>query len=60
MRDVVYFHGHGMTRALLVLGIWAIVGATVVIAVNVLRANTGPAIRIPRATPVRSALRRSK
>jgi hypothetical protein len=39
IRDVVYFHGHGTSGALLVLGIWAVAGATVVIAVNVLRAS---------------------
>jgi hypothetical protein len=43
MRDVVYFHGHGMTYALLVLGLWAILGATVVITVNTLRARARPA-----------------
>jgi hypothetical protein len=43
MRDVVYFHGHGMTPALLVLGIWAILGAATVITVNTLRARTKPA-----------------
>ena len=41
MRDVVYFHGHGMTHALLVLSIYAILGATVVLAVHVL--HTRPA-----------------
>jgi hypothetical protein len=43
MRDVVYFHGHDMTHALLVLGIWAILGATVVVALNILRARARPA-----------------
>jgi hypothetical protein len=43
MRDVVYFHGHGMTDAILVLSIWAVVGATVVITVNMLRARARPA-----------------
>jgi hypothetical protein len=38
MRDVVYFHGHGMTHALLVLGIYAILGATTVFTVQILRA----------------------
>jgi hypothetical protein len=37
MRDVVYFHGHGMTNALLVLGLWAALGATVAVTVNILR-----------------------
>jgi hypothetical protein len=44
MRDVVYFHGHGMTRALIVLGAYAVVGATVVLSVQAYRART------PRAT----------
>jgi hypothetical protein len=43
MRDVVYFHGHGMTHALLVLGMWAILGVTVVVTVTVLRARAQPA-----------------
>lgn len=43
MRDVVYFHGHGMTHALLVLGIYAILGATVVFTVHALRARVKPA-----------------
>ena len=43
MRDVVYFHGHGMTNALLVLGTWVIAGAAVAITVNVLRGRPGPA-----------------
>jgi hypothetical protein len=37
MRDVVYFHGHGMTNALLVLGLWAALGAAVAVTVNILR-----------------------
>jgi hypothetical protein len=32
-----------MTHALLVLGIWAIAGATIVITLNILRARTRPA-----------------
>jgi hypothetical protein len=43
MRDVVYFHGHGMTHALLVLGIFAILGATVVFTAQILRARARPA-----------------
>jgi hypothetical protein len=45
MRDVVYFHGHGMAYALLVLGLWAVLGAAVVITVNILRARARPATR---------------
>ncbi len=40
MRDVVYFDGHGMTNALLVLGLWAVLGAAVAIAVNMLRMSS--------------------
>jgi hypothetical protein len=43
MRDVVYFHGHGMTQALIVLSAYAIAGATVVITVNIIRARAKPA-----------------
>lgn len=39
MRDVVYFHGHGTTHALLVLGTFAILGATSAITVYRLRAR---------------------
>jgi hypothetical protein len=44
MRDVVYFHGHGTTHALLVLGIYPILGATVVLIVHTIRARAKPAI----------------
>jgi hypothetical protein len=37
IRDVVYFHGNGMTHALLVLGIYAILGAAVVFTVQLFR-----------------------
>ena len=40
MRDVVYFHGHGMTHALLVLSIYAILGATTVFTLQILRTPT--------------------
>ena len=43
LHDVVYFHGHGMTHALLVLGTYAIVGAAVVFTVSTLRARAKPA-----------------
>ena len=45
MRDVVYFHGHGMGYALLVLGLWAVLGATFVVTVHILRARARVAIR---------------
>ena len=37
MRDVVYFHGHGMTHALVVLGAYAILGTVVVFSVHYFR-----------------------
>jgi hypothetical protein len=43
MRDVVYFHGHGTTHALLVLSIYAILGAAGAIAASRLRAPASPA-----------------
>jgi hypothetical protein len=43
MRDVVYFQGHGMTQALLVLGIYIVLGATVALTVNAVRARARPA-----------------
>jgi Protein of unknown function (DUF3533) len=43
MRDVVYFHGHGMTRALLVLALYAILGAIVVFTVHYIRGRARPA-----------------
>ncbi len=39
MRDVVYFHGHGMAGALIVLGTYAVVGAVVVLTVSTTRAR---------------------
>jgi hypothetical protein len=39
MRDVVYFHGHGMTQAVLVLCAYAILGAAVVVTVDIHRAR---------------------
>jgi len=38
MRDIVYFNGHGMTRALVVLGLYAVLGAAVALTVSALRA----------------------
>jgi hypothetical protein len=43
MRDVVYFSGHGMTRALVVLGTYAILGTIVVFTVHTLCARAEPA-----------------
>ena len=39
MRDVVYFHGHGMAGALIVLGTYAVAGAVVVLTVSTTRAR---------------------
>ena len=43
LRDVVYFHGHGSTRALIVLALYAIVGFAVAIGVYRFRVRTEPA-----------------
>jgi hypothetical protein len=42
MRDVVYFHGHGSSQALLVLALYAIVGAILVVAVYRLQGRPAP------------------
>jgi hypothetical protein len=42
MRDVVYFHGHGIAHAMLVLALWAIVGTAVVFTVHILRSRAPP------------------
>jgi hypothetical protein len=39
MRDVVYFHGHGMANALIVLGTYAVLGAIIVFTVSTARAR---------------------
>jgi hypothetical protein len=41
-RDVVYFHGQGIGRALLVLSLWIVAGTAVVVTLYVLRARTSP------------------
>jgi hypothetical protein len=51
LRDVVYFHGHGMTDALIVLGLWAVLGATVAITVNTLRSRSRSAGADRRVVP---------
>jgi hypothetical protein len=43
LRDVVYFHGHGSTRALIVLALYALVGFAVATGVYRLRCHTKPA-----------------
>lgn len=42
MRDVVYFDGHGAAGTLLVLGIYAILGAIGAVTIDRLRARAGP------------------
>jgi hypothetical protein len=39
MRDAVYFHGHGMTDALIVLGTYAVVGATLALVAGTIKAR---------------------
>jgi hypothetical protein len=51
LRDVVYFHGHGISRALIVLGIWVAAGAAVVAVVQVRRARTSFASASARPVP---------
>jgi hypothetical protein len=50
IRDVVYFHGQGIGRALLVLGVWILAGIAIVVALQVLRARTS-SVPVP-ARPV--------
>jgi hypothetical protein len=40
MRDVVYFHGHGMTHAISVLAVYAFLGGTIALAESTLRARS--------------------
>jgi Protein of unknown function (DUF3533) len=42
MRDVVYFHAHGATRALLVLAAYAILGISLALTVDIVRARERP------------------
>jgi hypothetical protein len=42
LRDVVYFHGHGMTDALVVLCLYPVLGAAVAITVNAVRTRDQP------------------
>jgi hypothetical protein len=51
LRDVVYFHGHGISRALIVLGIWVAAGAAVVAVVQIRRARTSFASASARSVP---------
>jgi hypothetical protein len=50
MRDVVYFHGHGMTGALLVLAAYTILGTIVVLTVNAVRRRQSR--RVHRTDPL--------
>ena len=43
MRDVVYFHGHGSSRELIVLGVYAVLGAAVAMIAYRLRVGAGAA-----------------
>ena len=43
MRDVVYFHGHGCTHALIVLALYAVLGAGVAMTAYRLRVRPGAA-----------------
>jgi hypothetical protein len=48
MRDVVYFNGHGSADALIVLSLYAVVGAVMAIVVAMVRAGTRSREREPR------------
>jgi hypothetical protein len=50
MHDVVYFQGHGMTAALLVLATYAILGTVVVLTVSAVRGQQTR--RMHQADPV--------
>lgn len=43
LRDIVYFHGHGATRELLVMAAYAILGASVTLIVHTVRSRAKPA-----------------
>jgi hypothetical protein len=47
MRDVVYFHGHGCTHALIVLSLYAVLGAGVAMIAYRLRGRPGAATAAP-------------
>jgi hypothetical protein len=47
MRDVVYFHGHGCTHALIVLALYAVLGAGVAMIAYRLRGRPGAATAAP-------------
>jgi hypothetical protein len=51
LRDVVYFHGHGMTHALIVLCTYAVLGAAVALLVNAVRARGKPAAAVDAHAP---------
>jgi hypothetical protein len=50
MHDVVYFHGHGITGALVVLATYAVLGAAVVLTLSAVHGRRTD--RMPRADPV--------
>jgi hypothetical protein len=58
IRDAVYFQGHRLTHALLVLGLYASLGAAVALAVPILRARTPPAGAASQIPAVRPRPRR--
>jgi hypothetical protein len=51
LRDVVYLHGHGISRALIVLVIWVAAGAAVVAVVQIRRARTSFASASAQSVP---------
>jgi len=54
IRDVAYFHGHGTAHALIVLALWAILGAALALIVHWVRARAA-AIAVPRPAGSRAS-----
>jgi hypothetical protein len=55
LRDVVYFHGHGITGALLVLAAYAVLGAAFALIVSRVRAGAEPPIAAAPGRPAPAA-----
>ena len=51
VRDVVYFHGYGISRALIVLSIWIAAGAAVVVGVHIRSARTSSVSTSAQSVP---------
>jgi hypothetical protein len=51
IRDVVYFHGQGISRALIVLSIWVAAGAAIVVAMQIRREAASSAAASAQSVP---------